>query len=281
MEQMGVAAFAERDPTKTALIDGDRTMTFASLDGCMNQLARALSRRGIGAGDRIASALSNRIEWFVVAGAAARIGVTVVPVSWRNKHDEVAFLVEDSRAKLVFAEPGATEVMAGLPAVFLGDQYEEMVNSEDRGSLPTESERPVIGFRYYTSGTTGSPKAIEGELPTGEALRKLQAAFVPPPGTSARGPDGRHMLGRGQTEGLESPDEVHLLVGPAYHTAPGAFANRALQYGHTVVVMRHFDAQECLRLIRDHGVTWSHMVPINFVRILKLPEAVRSSYDLS
>ena len=36
-------------------------------------------------------------------------------------------------------------------------------------------------------------------------------------------------------------------------------------------MMRHFDAQECLELIQEHGVTWSHMVPINFVRILKLP----------
>jgi long-chain acyl-CoA synthetase len=74
---------------------------------------------------------------------------------------------------------------------------------------------------------------------------------------------------------------VHLLVGPAYHTAPGAFANRALEYGQTVVMLRHFDAQECLRLVQEHRVTWSHMVPINFVRILKLPEDVRRSYDLS
>jgi long-chain acyl-CoA synthetase len=75
---------------------------------------------------------------------------------------------------------------------------------------------------------------------------------------------------------------VHLLVGPAYHTAPGAFANRALQqFGQTVVIMRHFDAEECLRLIETHRVTWSHMVPINFVRILALPEEKRHSYDLS
>jgi long-chain acyl-CoA synthetase len=45
--------------------------------------------------------------------------------------------------------------------------------------------------------------------------------------------------------------------------------------------MPHFDAEECLRLIERHRVTWSHMVPINFVRILKLPEAVRLHYDLS
>jgi long-chain acyl-CoA synthetase len=105
--------------------------------------------------------------------------------------------------------------------------------------------------------------------------------FSPPAPSDVRGPDGRRILGRGQTEGLEGPEEVHILVGPAYHTAPGTFAGRALHYGQTVVLMRHFDAEECLRLIEEHSVTWSHMVPINFVRILKLPETVRARYDLS
>src|SRR6202041_2608478 len=82
-------------------------------------------------------------------------------------------------------------------------------------------------------------------------------------------------------EGLEGSEEGHLLVGPAYHTAPGTFANRALQYGQTVVVMRPFAAARCLELVEEHGVTWSHMVPINFVRILKLPHTVRSRFDLS
>ncbi|MGP0029377.1 MAG: AMP-binding protein [Acidimicrobiales bacterium] len=281
MEQMGVAAHADRNPTKTALVDGDRTVTFAALNRRMNQLAWVLHHRGIRPGDRIASALGNGVEWFEVAGAAARAGVTVVPVSWRNRHDEVAYLVEDSGAKVVFAEPGATEVMRGLPAIFAGDQYERMVEAEDEGPLPSSPEPPVIGFRYYTSGTTGRPKAIEGELPTGAALAALRASFTPPVTPVAPGPDGRRPLGRGQTEGLEGSDEVHLLVGPAYHTAPGAFAHRALQYGQTVVVMRHFDAEECLRLIEAERVTWSHMVPINFVRLLKLPDTVRRRYDLS
>ena len=122
--------------------------------------------------------------------------------------------------------------MAGLPAVFLGDEYEEMVKAEDAGPLPASVERPLIGFRYYTSGTTGRPKAIEGELPSGESLAALRAQFMPPASAVvAVGTDGKRGLGRGQTEGLEGSEEVHLLVGPSYHTAPGTFANRALQYG--------------------------------------------------
>ena len=217
-----------------------------------------------------------------MAGAAARAGITVVPVSWRNMHDEVAYLVEDSGAKAVFAEADASEVMSGLPAIFVGEQYEAMVGAEDDGPFEGPAEPSLAGFRFYTSGTTGQPKAIERDLPTGAAAIALRNAMMPPVPDVELGPDGKRPLGRGQTEGLEARDEVHLLVGPAYHTAPGAFASRAVQqFGQTVVIMRHFDADECLRLIETHRVTWSHMVPINFVRILALPEDRRASFDLS
>src|ERR1700683_1224923 len=140
MEVMGVEAFAKRTPSKIALVDGERTVSFATLDGRMNQLARVLHDRGVEAGDRIASAVSNRVEWFEVAGAAARAGTTVVPVSWRNMHDEVAYLVGDSGAKLIFAEPDATEIMAGLPAVFVGAEYEDMLRAQSDTALSESVE---------------------------------------------------------------------------------------------------------------------------------------------
>ncbi len=281
MEETGVAAVARTNPTKSALVDGEQITTFGDLDARMNQLARALHRRGISAGDTIASALSNRSEWFEVAGGAARAGVTVVPISWRAMPDEMRYLVEDSGSKLVFVEPAAANALSDVPVISIGADYEDVIGAERKAPPSTVAERPVIGFRYYTSGTTGRPKAIAGELPSGQALADLRKMFSPPaqPGPTPSG--HRRPLGRSQTEGLEGSDEVHLLVGPTYHTAPGTFANRALHFGQTVVVMRHFDAEECLRLIQRHGVTWSHMVPINFVRILKLPPAVRRSYDLS
>jgi long-chain acyl-CoA synthetase len=76
-------------------------------------------------------------------------------------------------------------------------------------------------------------------------------------------------------------DDVHLLTGPAYHTAPGAWAQMHLFEGATVVIMGRWDAEECLRLIAAHRVTSSHMVPSNFVRILELSEETRRRYDLS
>jgi long-chain acyl-CoA synthetase len=78
------------------------------------------------------------------------------------------------------------------------------------------------------------------------------------------------MLAYPLLDGLTSPDEVHLACGPLYHTAPRAFASYALLLGQTLVLVRSFDAAECLQLIERKRVTWTHMVPINFVRILAL-----------
>jgi long-chain acyl-CoA synthetase len=76
-------------------------------------------------------------------------------------------------------------------------------------------------------------------------------------------------------------EEVHLVCGPLYHSAPLGFSDYALILGQTVVLMERFDAEEVLALIARERVTWSMMVPIHFIRILALPAEVRARYDLS
>ena len=80
---------------------------------------------------------------------------------------------------------------------------------------------------------------------------------------------------------VAQPGEVHLLAAVMYHTAPGAYAVMALGWGHTVVIMDHFDPEEALRLIDRWHVTWTQMAPIHLVRIVGLPEATQHRYDLS
>jgi long-chain acyl-CoA synthetase len=62
---------------------------------------------------------------------------------------------------------------------------------------------------------------------------------------------------------------------------PGAYVAQHLFVGATSVLMRKFDAEECLRLIARERVTTTAMVPAHFIRILELPEAVRRRSDLS
>jgi long-chain acyl-CoA synthetase len=76
-------------------------------------------------------------------------------------------------------------------------------------------------------------------------------------------------------------DDVHLVVGPMYHTMPNAYAAQHLFVGATVVIMPRFDAEECLRLIARERVTTSSMVPAHFIRIIELPPESRAGHDLS
>jgi long-chain acyl-CoA synthetase len=124
----------------------------------------------------------------------------------------------------------------------------------------------------YTSGTTGQPKGVRRGAATPEQdLRRgamLAAAF----GVGAGG-------GAGGSEGGEAARTA--ITGPMYHSAPNGYMLTHARAGSTLVLMPRFDAEGLLALIERHRITHLHMVPVMFVRLLRLPEAVRRRYDLS
>ncbi|MCA1833409.1 MAG: AMP-binding protein [Actinomycetota bacterium] len=261
--EFGIAAHAQSRPDQTAIVAGDRRVTYAELDARANQVAHAMRNAGIVPGDRVALAMRNRPEFFEAAAGAARAGAEVVSIGWRFKSDEVRYLVEDSKAKLIVAESTArfTTKALGIIDWHLGGDYEDSLEEAPRTPIEDAPLPAPPRFRFYTSGTTGQPKAVERPVtPTGDYIERTKS--FPP------------------LDGLTKPGLVHLACGPMYHTAPCAFANYALLFGHTVVLMDHFEAEEALSLIESERVTWTHMVPINFIRILNIDEDVRKKYDL-
>ena len=77
------------------------------------------------------------------------------------------------------------------------------------------------------------------------------------------------------------PEAVYLSPAPLYHTAPSVWSMTTQAAGITTVVMEKFDAEGALDAIQRHRVTHGQFVPAMFTRMLKLPEAVRNSYDVS
>jgi long-chain acyl-CoA synthetase len=267
---MGLSVWAELLPGVVAVRAGDAVRTFAELNARANQLTRALRARGIRAGDGIALLCSNRCEFVEVYAAARRAGLRLTPVNWHLGGDEAAYIVRDSDARALVVEarfepsarraaalaPGASVRLACGGALGGFEDYDAALAEQDAHDISD----PVPGTSMlYTSGTTGRPKGVERSGPPvalGDDAASLLGQYIP-----------------GRT--------VHLCTGPLYHSAPLSFSLAVpLLYGSTVVMMDGWDAEQMLALVERHRVTHTHMVPTMIHRLLALPEAVRTRYDL-
>ncbi len=94
----GTAAHAAERPAHTALVDGERRLTYATFDALVNRVANALAARGVGPGGRVALLLPNSIEFFAVTHAAGKLGALAVPINFRWRRDEIAYLLADCAA---------------------------------------------------------------------------------------------------------------------------------------------------------------------------------------
>ena len=141
------------------------------------------------------------------------------------------------------------------------DSYEDAV--ANASSTPLE-DRVAGRDMLYSSGTTGRPKGV---LPAAEP-RPLED------GDASVAMLGTMLFGFSETSRYLSP-------APLYHAAPLRFCLGIHITGGTVVVMERFDPEEYLRLIQEHSITISQVVPTMFVRMLKLDDEVRTSFDVS
>ncbi|MGH7747897.1 MAG: AMP-binding protein, partial [Candidatus Dormibacteria bacterium] len=135
--------------------------------------------------------------------------------------------------------------------------YEELLAETADGELPATGSMAAPTM-IYTAGTTGNPKgAFRGGGVDVGTVSTWMSAFQ------------------------FNSEDVHLLAGPSYHSAPGVFSGLQQMIGASCVVQRRFDPETALRLIAEHRVTTTFMAPILVKRILDLPAAVRAGYDVS
>ncbi|HWA62207.1 MAG TPA: acyl-CoA synthetase [Caulobacteraceae bacterium] len=272
---MYLADHARLTPDKPAMISADtgRAITFAELNERSNRLAQLLQARGLSRGDHIAVLMENNLDFMVPVWAAFRSGLYVTTVNRYLPPDEAAYIVNDCGAKALVTSWEKRETAAGLADLIPGcrvrlmrggtiDGWESFEDALAASSPEPLAEEWMGDSMLYSSGTTGRPKGILRPLPEVSAAE----------GFAIRQQVNRYGL---------TADSVYLSPAPLYHAAPLAYVLSVQSFGGTVVMMERFDAEQALKLIDQYGVTHSQWVPTMFVRMLKLPEDVRRSFDLS
>ena len=268
------------------IISGDRQLPLAEMHQRALQAAGGLESLGVGPGDTFAVLLRNDFPFFEAAYAANRLGAHLVPINWHFSGPEVAYILEDSGARALIAH---TDLLAGMrdliPAsvqLFVVETPAEICqiyafNADQVATQPADrrwsdwleqfeplapAEVPSPGSMIYTSGTTGRPKGVKRQPPSAwetEVSTEIMARIF----------------------GFQSEAPVALLTAPMYHATPNGFFRMAVATDATLLIESRFDPERYLALIDRYGVTDAYGVATMFVRLLRLPEAVRDRYDVS
>ena len=253
-------------PGKDALICGDAHMSYEELDSLSDRIAARLQAEGVGPGGvaTICSAASNL--YIAAFLGILKTGAAVSPLSPSATPEQLLSMLRDSKGTHVFVDATGSEAFGAaarqepvewiaLEAGVEGAALESWLPPP--GSHPKAVEiLPGSPFNIiYSSGTTGTPKGIVQP----HSMRWSQLHLTDPPGYG--------------------PDAVAILSTPLYSNTTLVSLLPALAGGGTVVLMPRFDARGFLELSEKHGVNVAMLVPVQFRRILDVPDF--DHFDLS
>lgn len=266
---------AKTDPDRPAYImaASGEVVTYGELEARANQGAQLFRSIGLNTGDVVALFMENHPRFLEITWAAQRAGLYFTCVSSKLTAGEAAYIVCDCGAKALIVSRGVGPVVDELPALLDG----VTLYMVDGASPPYQSfetaraampETPIADESagtdmLYSSGTTGRPKGVKP--PLSGAAPDAPTPFVMLPKVLFGFQDGC----------------TYLCPAPLYHAAPLRWTMCVQRYGGTSIIMEKFDAEACLALIEKHKIETAQFVPTHFVRMLKLPEAVRARYDVA
>jgi fatty-acyl-CoA synthase len=292
-------AVADAVPDRTALVQGARRTTWQQFDERAARLASALGELGIGPGAKVAFYLFNSSEYLEVELATFKARAVHVNVNYRYLDDELAYLLDNADAEILFFHGELAERVAavrdrcpalravvqiddGSPPLEGALRYEDLI-AEHEPAPRIERSGDDLWF-VYTGGTTGMPKGVMwrsedlfGTL--AEAVYPVLGEAVPASPAEAAAAALRIV------EAGRAP--VHLPASPLMHGTGGMTSMQTLFCGGTIVTLegRHFDPHELWQRVAAERVTQMAIVGDAFakpmVRALDEAAARNAAYDLS
>ncbi|GAA3290977.1 AMP-binding protein [Arthrobacter citreus] len=268
---------AQVHPEKTAIIDGDRRMTYRGFAGAVTRAAHALRASGLAPGGRVAFLGTNSMEFLIAHDAVPLAGGILVPLNTRLSPPEVAYICNHSGATLLFGDPdlllglGTLELheVAEIVSVPLQDGSANTVEGTTsytdflaRGAdtpLPweVEDENTVIALNY-TSGTTGRPKGV---------MYTHRGAYL-------------NSLGEVHHQGF-SQDSVYLWTLPMFHCNGWCTTWALTAASGTHVCLRAVRGPEIWRLIDTHRIDHLAGAPTVLSAIATAAEAHELNHPLT
>jgi fatty-acyl-CoA synthase len=224
---------AELTPHVIAFEDAltGRTLTYAHLEDRCSRAAEVLAALGVVRGDRVAILCRNRIEFFEIMFACAKLGAILVPLNWRSPVGELAGIMADcAPVAVVFAREDAemaATLGAGRKLLALDDGYEAALPHVTPRVNVRRWRGDAIWFLSYTSGTTGAPKGV---------MQTYQMSAV----------NAFHV-----TQAFDlRPRDTTLNYLPLFHTAGIQLVTLpTLIAGGTVIVLPAFDEERVMALM--------------------------------
>ena len=254
-----VRHWAGARPDAPMLTQHDRTVSWEEFYARAKRVAGALAADGVVPGERVAFLDRNGIEYFEVLFGAALLGAVSVAVNWRLAPLEMAAIVEDAGATLLFYgddyDRAVKEMLPVVTAVRRCIPLQKFAEWRDAGS---DHDPPDPGFtagpddvviQLYTSGTTGLPKGV---MISGRNIETIL--------TEA---DEVFHIG---------DDTVSMVAMPLFHIGGTGWALAGLSRGGHSIVVRDIDPVDILRIIEERGVTDPFVVPAVLMSLLATPQ---------
>jgi len=253
-------------PRHVALRQDARTLDYRALDELADRVAASMQRDGIMSGQAIAICADMSIEYAAVFLGALRAGIAVAPLAPSSTAASIAIMVADAGATLLFVDVSVAKALESerdrIAAQWIALDDDAVTKSFQKwlvasGTVPAAVvAEPEAPFNLiYSSGTTGTPKGIvQSNLMRWRQWQRAAAYDY-------------------------KPDSVTIVATPLYSNTTLVSLLPTLAVGGTVVLMPKFDATGFLELAQKHRATTAMLVPVQYSRIMALPDFDR--YDLS
>lgn len=267
------------------IVCGSRHLSHEEFQCDVRRAATGFKNTGVEPGDCVGIFMRNDIPFLTATHAANYVGAYAVPINWHLAGEELTYILNDCGAKVLVIHADLwraihTAIPAGVTCLVV-ETHEDLSTAFGLDAqvctVPDglinwhhwlDSQQPISGpaqaglsSMLYTSGTTGHPKGVCRIALDADRTARMRDF-------------------RSRVYGC-APGARCMVPGPLYHSAPNGYSMQASRISDLLVIVPRFDAEGLLKLIEEYRLTAGIMVPIMFIRLLKLPEEIRDRYDVS